>query len=443
MTIQRNNLLTQIIKAKHNSFIKILTGIRRCGKSYLLFNIFKTHLLEDGVQADHIIEIDLEHPVSADLINPIKLDNYIRSKLVSDGKMNYVLIDEIQYCGKALPEGFDLSKIHPDDRERMFVDFYRVLNGLRTTPNVDVYVTGSNSRLLASDVATEFRGRGYVIQVTPLSFAEFMPLRTSEQNPFKVIEEYLLYGGLPDCVLATSPESKEAYLKDLYTTIYLRDIVERYHLRNDFLLNKVIDIVMSDTATLTNPTKLANTARTAAGINASRNTVVQYLDHIADAFLISKAERFDVKGRRYLDYPVKYYATDTGLRNARINFRQPEFTHLMENAIYNELIRRGYSVDIGIVQRHDYSAGKHTIRQYEIDFVINRGPKQIYIQSAYSIPTAEKREQETFSLRHTGDSFKKVVITNDPFQTRTYDDTGIAYIGLLDFLLDPNSLETL
>mgnify|MGYP003296573876 CR=1 FL=1 len=443
MTIQRNNLLTQLIKAKHNSFIKILTGIRRCGKSYLLFNIFKTHLLEDGVQADHIIEIDLEHPVSADLINPIKLDNYIRSKLVSDGEMNYVLIDEIQYCGKALPEGFDLSKIHPDDRERMFVDFYRVLNGLRTTQNVDVYVTGSNSRLLASDVATEFRGRGYVIQVTPLSFAEFMPLRTSEQNPFKVIEEYLLYGGLPDCVLATSPESKEAYLKDLYTTIYLRDIVERYHLRNDFLLNKVIDIVMSDTATLTNPTKLANTARTASGINASRNTVVQYLDHITDAFLISKAERFDVKGRRYLDYPVKYYATDTGLRNARINFRQPEFTHLMENAIYNELIRRGYSVDIGIVQRHDYSAGKHTIRQYEIDFVINRGPKQIYIQSAYSIPTAEKREQETFSLRHTGDSFKKVVITNDPFQTRTYDDSGIAYIGLIDFLLDPNSLETL
>jgi predicted AAA+ superfamily ATPase len=443
MTIQRNNLLTQLIKAKHNSFIKILTGIRRCGKSYLLFNIFKTHLLEDGVQADHIIEIDLEHPVSVDLINPIKLDNYIRSKLVSDGKMNYVLIDEIQYCGKALPEGFDLSKIHPDDRERMFVDFYRVLNGLRTTPNVDVYLTGSNSRLLASDVATEFRGRGYVIQVTPLSFAEFMPLRTSEQNPFKVIEEYLLYGGLPDCVLATSPESKEAYLKDLYTTIYLRDIVERYHLRNDFLLNKVIDIVMSDTATLTNPTKLANTARTAAGISASRNTVVQYLDHIADAFLISKAERFDVKGRRYLDYPVKYYATDTGLRNARINFRQPEFTHLMENAIYNELIRRGYSVDIGIVQRHDYSSGKHTIRQYEIDFVINRGPKQIYIQSAYSIPTAEKREQETFSLRHTGDSFKKVVITNDPFQTQTYDNSGIAYIGLWDFLLDPNSLETL
>ena len=443
MTIQRNDLLNRLVEAKHNGFVKVLTGIRRCGKSYLLFNIFKTHLLEDGVPPDHIIEIDLEHPVTADLVNPIKLDRYIRSKLAHDGKMNYVLIDEIQYCGKALPEGFDLSRIHPDDRERMFVDFYRVLNGLRTTPNVDVYVTGSNSRLLASDVATEFRGRGHVIQVAPLSFAEFMPLRNSERNPFKVIEEYLLYGGLPDCVLAQSPAAKEAYLKDLYATIYLRDIVERYHVRNDLLLEKVIDIVMSDTATLTNPTKLANAAKTVAGIDASRNTVVQYLDHLADAFLISKAERFDVKGRRHLDYPVKYYATDTGLRNARINFRQPEFTHLMENAIYNELIRRGYSIDVGIVQRHDYSAGKHTIRQYEIDFVVNRGPRQMYIQSAYSIPTAEKREQETFSLRHTGDSFKKVVITNDPFQTRTYDDSGIAYIGLVDFLLDPHSLETL
>ncbi len=443
MTIQRNYLLNRLIEAKHNGFVKVLTGIRRCGKSYLLFNIFKHHLLEDGVQPDHIIEIDLEHPVITDLVNPIKLDSYIRSKLVSDGKMNYVLIDEIQYCGKALPEGFDLSRIHPDDRERMFVDFYRVLNGLRTTPNVDVYVTGSNSRLLASDVATEFRGRGYVIQVAPLSFAEFMPLRASERNPFKVIEEYLLYGGLPDCVLAQSPAAKEAYLKDLYATIYLRDIVERYHIRNDLLLEKVIDIVMSDTATLTNPTKLANATKTVAGINASRNTVVQYLDHLADAFLIRKAERFDVKGRRHLDYPVKYYATDTGLRNARLNFRQPEFTHLMENAIYNELVRRGYSVDVGIVQRHDYSSGKHKIQQYEIDFVVNRGPKQMYIQSAYSIPTAEKREQETFSLRHTGDSFRKVVITNDPFQTRTYDDNGIAYIGLIDFLLDPKSLEAL
>ncbi len=443
MTIQRNDLLQSLIAAKHNGFVKVLTGIRRCGKSYLLFNIFKAYLLENGVSPDHIIEIDLEHPVTADLVNPITLDSYIRSKLVSDGKMNYVLIDEIQYCGKALPEGLEISRIHPDDRERMFVDFYRVLNGLRTTPNVDTYVTGSNSRLLATDVATEFRGRGHVIHVAPLSFAEFMPLRASERNPFKVIEEYLLYGGLPDCVLAQSPAAKEAYLKDLYATIYLRDIVERYHIRNDMLLEKVIDIVMSDTATLTNPTKLANAAKTVAGIDASRNTVVQYLDHLADAFLISKVERFDVRGRRHLDYPVKYYATDTGLRNARINFRQPEFTHLMENAIYNELIRRGYSVDVGIVQRHDYSSGKHAIRQYEIDFVVNRGSRQMYIQSAYSIPTAEKREQETFSLRHTGDSFRKVVITNDPFQTRTYDDCGIAYIGLVDFLLDPRSLETL
>ena len=443
MIIQRNDLLTQLIKAKHNSFIKILTGIRRCGKSYLLFNIFKNHLLEDGVQADHIIEIDLEHPITADLINPIKLDNYIRSNLVSDGKMNYVLIDEIQYCGKALPEGFDLSIIHPDDRERMFVDFYRVLNGLRTTPNVDIYVTGSNSRLLASDVATEFRGRGHVIHVTPLSFAEFMPLRASEHNPFKIIEEYLLYGGLPDCVLTPSPDAKEAYLKDLYTTIYLRDIVERYHLRNDFLLEKVIDIVMSDTATLTNPTKLANTARTAVGFNASRNTVVQYLDHIQDAFLISKAERFDVKGRRHLDYPVKYYATDTGLRNARINFRQPEFTHLMENAIYNELIRRDYAVDVGVVEMFTTINGKRCRKRYEVDFVVNNGNMRFYIQSAWDIPDNEKREQETFSLRHIGDNFRKIVVTGNPYEKPWTDKNGITFMGIVPFLLDPKSLETL
>ena len=443
MVIQRDELLNRMVSAKHNGFVKILTGIRRCGKSFLLFNLFKNHLLDSGVPGDHIIEIDLEHPAMANLVNPIALDSYIRSKIANDGQMNYVLIDEIQYCGKAIPEGLDISRIHPEDRERMFVDFYRVLNGLRTTPNVDTYVTGSNSKMLSSDVATEFRGRGQIINVTPISFAEFMPLRASERNPFKVIEEYLLYGGLPECALASSNSERESYLKNLYQTIYVRDIVERYHLRNDMLLEKVIDVAMSDIAGLTNPTKLANAAKSAAGIPASRNTVANYLDYLVDAFLIRKAERFDVKRRRHLDYPVKYYATDTGLRNARINFRQPEFTHLMENAIYNELVRREYSVDIGVVQRDDRSSGRHELRQYEIDFIVNRGPKQMYIQSAYSISSAEKQEQETFPLRHTGDSFRKVVITNDPFQNRTYDDCGIAYIGLLDFLLDPKSLETL
>ncbi len=443
MNIARPNLLNRIIAAKHNGFVKILTGIRRCGKSHLLFTLFRQHLIDQGVEGDHIISVNLELKEFLHLRLPDALHEYIQSRLVHDGQWNYVFIDEIQLCKKALPRGLDISRIHPDDREDCYETFYTILSQLKNTPFVDVYVTGSNSKMLSSDVATEFRGRGQVINVTPLSFAEFMPLRALERNPFKVIEEYLLYGGLPECALAPSGIEKEAYLKNLYQTIYVRDIVERYRLRNDMLLEKVIDVTMSDIACLTNPTKLANAARSAAGISASRNTVADYLGHLEDAFLIRKAERFDVKGRRHLDYPVKYYATDTGLRNARVNFRQTELPHLMENAIYNELIRCGYSVDIGVVERWNRNPDGRELRQYEIDFVVNSGPRQIYIQSAYSMPTAEKREQETFPLRQIRDSFKKVVITNDPLQPKTYDDCGIAYIGLLDFLLDPKSLETL
>jgi len=443
MEIKRTELANKLIAAKGSNFIKIITGIRRCGKSYLLFNIFKRHLLESGVPEDHIVEIDLEHPVIADLVNPIELDKYLRSKIVADGQMNYILIDEIQYCGKALPKGLDLSHIHPDDRKRMFVDFYRVLNGLRTTPNVDTYVTGSNSRLLASDIATEFRGRGQVIQATPLSFAEFHAFKGDSANPYDTIREYLVFGGLPECVLCSSEEEKRAYLKNLYNTIYIRDIVERNKIKNEALLERVIDITMSSVASLTNPSKLANAIQTVMGVKTNQPTVARYLKMLEDAYLVSKANRYDVKGRHYLDYPAKYYAADTGLRNARLNFRQTEPTHLMENAIYCELARRGYPVDVGVVMQSASENGKHELRQYEIDFVVNSGPRQMYIQSAYSIPTAEKCEQETFSLRHTGDSFRKVVITNDPFQTRTYDNDGIAYIGLIDFLLDPHSLETL
>lgn len=443
MEIDRTQLADMLIAAKGSNFIKVITGIRRCGKSYLLFNIFKRHLLKSGVPEDHIIEIDLEHPVIANLVNPIELDKYIRSKIVADGQMNYVLIDEIQYCGKALPSGLDISHIHPDDRERMFVDFYRVLNGLRTTPNVDTYVTGSNSRLLSSDIATEFRGRGQVIQVTPLSFAEFHAFKGDATDIYGCFKEYLMFGGMPECVLHSTEEEKRAYLKDLYSTIYIRDMVERNRIKNEQILERVIDIAMSSVGSLTNPSKLAHAIQSAMGIKTNQPTVARHLKMIEAAYLVSKANRYDVKGKHYLDYPAKYYATDTGLRNARLNFRQTEPTHLMENVIYCELVRRGYPVDVGVVMQNTSRNGKHELRQYEIDFVVNHGPKQMYIQSAYSIPTAEKREQETFSLRHTGDAFRKVVITNDPFQNRTYDDNGIAYIGLIDFLLDPHSLETL
>ena len=443
MKINREELLNQLISAKDNNFVKIITGIRRCGKSYLLFNLFKQHLLKDGVKKDNIIEIDLEKDENESLTDPIELGKYIRKKTPKNRGRFYVLIDEIQKCRKVLPPGVDLSRVHPDDRESAYVTFYSVLNALRSSPHIDAYVTGSNSKLLISDVATEFRGRGQIIQATPLSFAEYRSFRASEINPLAVLQEYMRYGGLPECALKATPEEKERYLRDLYSSIYIKDIVERNKIQNVGLLETVIDIAMSNIAGLTNPTKLTHIIQSSIDAKATRPTIVKYLGYLKNAFLLYEAARYDVKGRHYLNYPIKYYATDPGLRNARINFRQTEPTHLMENVIYCELIRRGYPVDVGVVMLESRQDGMHQTKQYEIDFVINRGPRQIYIQSAYSIPTAEKREQETFSLRHTGDSFKKIVITNDPFQTRTYDDSGIAYIGLLDFLLDPNSLETL
>ena len=443
MKINREELLNQLISAKDNNFVKIITGIRRCGKSYLLFNLFKQHLLKGGVKKDNIIEIDLEKDENESLTDPIELGKYIRKKTPKNRGRFYVLIDEIQKCRKVLPPGVDLSRVHPDDRESAYVTFYGVLNALRSSPHIDAYVTGSNSKLLISDVATEFRGRGQIIQATPLSFAEYRFFRASEINPLTVLQEYMRYGGLPECALKATPEEKERYLRDLYSSIYIKDIVERNKIQNVGLLETVIDIAMSNIAGLTNPTKLTNIIQSSIDVKATRPTIVKYLGHLKNAFLLYEAARYDVKGRHYLNYPIKYYATDPGLRNARINFRQTEPTHLMENVIYCELIRRGYPVDVGVVMLESRQDGTHQTKQYEIDFVINRGPRQIYIQSAYSIPTAEKREQETFPLRHTGDSFKKIVITNDPFQTRTYDDSGIAYIGLLDFLLDPKSLETL
>jgi len=443
MIIKRDQYVNRLIAAKHDNFIKVIVGIRRCGKSYLLFNLFKQHLLDSGVGRDHIIEIDLEHPETADLVNPIELDKYIRSKITADGKMNYILIDEIQYCGKAIPEGLDISRIHPDDRERMFVDFYRVLNGLRTTPNVDVYVTGSNSRMLASDVATEFRGRGETIHVFPLSFAEFTPLRADARDYHSMLREYLMFGGLPECVLKPDESLKKEYLANLCKTIYLRDVQERNKIRNTALLENLFDVAMSNVGGLMNPTKFANAIQTVAGIPANHVTVKKHLEFLQEAYLLSMAKRYDVRGRHYLDYPAKYYAMDTGIRNVHMNFRQYEHTHLMENAIYNELIRRGYAVDVGVAIVETAHANVREKRQHEIDFVVNRFSERIYIQSAWMIPDEEKRRQETFSLRHTGDSFRKIVVTGDPYEKPWMDENGITFMGIVPFLLDPRSLETL
>ena len=443
MTIKRDKLLEKLIRAKHNGFVKILTGIRRCGKSFLLFRLFKDHLLQSGVPKDHIIEVDLEADQSKHLRRPDRLATHLRSQVIHDNQRSYILIDEIQLCKAYLPEDIDLSRIHPDDRKDCYIKFYGVLSEFKTMPNVDVYVTGSNSKMLASDVSTEFRGRGQIIPVTPLSFDEFFQLHRNASNPYVAMNDYLIYGGLPECVMTDAKTDKESYLKNLYQTIYLKDIIERRHLHGDTILNSMIDLTMSNVGCLTNPTKLANAVQTILGTSCSRNTIVKYLDYFTDSFLIAQAKRFDVKGNRYLDYPVKYYASDTGLRNARLNFRQIEHTHLMENVIYNELLRNGYSVDVGSLVHATTTNGRHTYNTHEIDFVVNRGYERIYIQSAWMIPDAEKMAQETFSLKHTGDNFRKVVIDGSPMAIKHIDNDGIGHIGLLDFLLDPKSIETL
>lgn len=442
MTIQRDLLLQRLVEARHNGFIKIISGIRRCGKSYLLFTLFKRHLIKSGVRKDHIIEVDLEITTANPLLNPMILLSHVKERIKRDSSWTYVFIDEIQNCQKVLPPGTDLNLIHPDDRESAYVTFYSVLSELRTMPRVDVYVTGSNSKMLISDVATVFRGRGQTIQVTPLSFAEFVSVRKGHDMQ-EIFNEYLTFGGLPRCVLAKSDAERKAYLSELYRTIYLRDIMERNKIRNPGVMESLIDVVMSSVGGLTNPNKITATINSTAGIKTNAVTISSYLGYLANAFLIGKADRYDVKGRRYLESPSKYYAVDTGLRNARINFRQNEQTHLMENAIYCELIRRGYSVDVGVVQHESRTSGKHEIRQYEIDFVVNKADERIYIQSAYAIPDSEKRAQETFSLLHVNDSFRKLVITGNLYEKPWRDDNGISFIGIVPFLMDPNSIETL
>ena len=442
MTIKRDMLLKRVIDAKHNDFVKIITGIRRCGKSYLLFNLFKRHLVKSGVRKDHIIEIDLENTSAKPLQNPITLLSYIKRRIKKDGRWTYVLIDEIQDCQKVLPPGIDLNRIHPDDRESAYVTFYSVLSELRTMRRVDVYVTGSNSKLLISDVATVFRGRGQSIQVTPLSLAEFIPLRKGREFQ-AIFNEYLTFGGLPKCVLFKSDAERKAYLDDLYRTIYLKDIIERNSIRTPETIERLLDVVMSGIGGLTNPSRISDTMNTVAKLNTNPTTIGKYLGFLKNAFLVGEAKRYDVKRRRHLESPCKYYATDTGLRNARVNFRQNEQTHLMENVIYVELIRRGYSVDVGVVHLETRASGKHEIRQYEIDFVVNLADERIYIQSAYAIPDSEKRAQETFSLRHVNDNFRKVVITGNLHEKPWRDENGITFIGIMPFLLDPHSLETL
>ena len=443
MIIQRDLILKRLIQAKSHNLIKILVGMRRCGKSFLLFTIFKQHLLDCGIAPDHIIEIDLESDDFLFCRDAITLGKEIRARLPSDNLPCYVLIDEIQLAEPILPEGTNLSRFRPEDRQNAYISFYHVLNGLLKRDNVSTYVTGSNAKLLSSDVATEFRGRSEIIEINPLSFAEFYPIMKGTAEFKEIIDAYFIFGGLPECALLKTDEEKSIYLENLIRTIYLKDVAERHHLKNDNLLSVLTDTAMSNIGCLVNPTKLANTVTSAWKIKTNHVTIAKYLSYLEDAFLVHKSKRYNIKGNKHLSCPFKYYATDTGIRNAKINFRQIEPSHLLENVIFNELMRRGYSVDVGMVTTNPVINGTRTQVTSEIDFVINKASERIYVQSAFSIPDPEKREQETYSLRHVRDSFRKIVITGDPYEKPWMDKNGIIFMGLKAFLLDPNSLNTL
>ena len=416
MDIKRDKYLNDLINRMHNGMIKVVTGIRRCGKSYLLFNIFKNYLLEQGVPASHIIMIELDQRKNKKYRDPDVILDYIESLIEEDGQY-YIMLDEVQ----------------------MLQEFEEVLNSLLHIRNADVYVTGSNSKFLSKDVITEFRGRGDEIHIYPLTFKEFM--EAYDGDMYHGWAEYVVYGGLPLTVTMKTEEQKISYLTNLFKETYLRDIIERYHIEKIQELEDLINILASSIGSLTNPPKLEATFKSVIQSTISLNTIRQYIEYLEDAFIINKANRYNVKGRKYIGTPLKYYFEDVGLRNARLGFRQVEETHLMENVIYNELRSRGYSVDVGMVEKRGVNKdGKEYRSQLEIDFVANLGSKRYYIQSAFSMPTEEKRIQEKASLVNINDSFKKIIIVKDIVNV-TRDEDGITTMSIYDFLLKENSLE--
>ena len=437
--IKRGFYVEKLMSRRMNGFVKVITGVRRCGKSYLLDKLFRQRLLEDGVKGTQIISVDLDDKAYVELRNPLKLDEYVRKKIKRGKQTYYVFIDEIQQSHKILPPGIDLEQIAPEDRESAYVTFHDVLNGWRKFENVDVYVTGSNSKMLSNDIATNFRDRGQVIHVWPLSFAEYFPV-SGLMDKMEAFRRYLTWGGMPAAARMADGEERAAYLKRLYTEVYFKDIIERHSIREDLVLSNLVDILSSDIGSLTNPHRIGDTMNSLWKIHPSDHTLQNYIGYLEDAFLFSHARRFEVKGRRYLDSPMKYYSTDLGLRNARLNFRDTDPSHPMENVIYNELLRRGYSVDVGVVPivTRD-KEGKQVQKQHEIDFVINRGNDKIYIQSAYQLPTKEKELQETASLRGTGDYFKKIVIT-EGYGEPMADQDGIIRMGIIPFLMNEGSV---
>lgn len=433
MIIKRDEYLNQLLAKRWNGKVKIITGIRRAGKSFLLSTLFKDRLIEEGVGADDFIIIDLDRKSDVKYRNPNTLYDYVMDRTRDSSRKFYILIDEIQLSYRVKNDDIDESLVPEEDRDMLYTTFYDILNDLMARPNLDVYVTGSNSKMLSKDIATNFRDRGSEIKVFPLSFAEYLSVTDKEKAD--AFEEYMMYGGMPLAVLEPDEKEKRKYLQGLFTNVYIKDIVERYKLKDDSILSPLVDALSSAIGSLTNSTRLANTAGSTIGKNPSHNTIKNYLEYLEDAYLFQCAKRWDVKGRKYFDTIQKYYAMDLGLRNARLNFRQMERSHLMENMIYNELVRRGYSVDVGIVELSRVIDGKRKMSQYEIDFVVNIGNSKVYIQSALNVDTPEKKAQETFSLKNTDDFFRKIVVLDGNSKMWT-DEDGVTYIGVIPFLLE-------
>ena len=415
MEIKRDYYLKKLIEAKNDGLIKTVTGLRRCGKSYLLNTIFYNYLIEEGVKEDHIIKVALDDTDNEELLNPKNLSKYVKEKII-DKDTYYVILDEIQ----------------------VVENFEGVLNGLLRITNIDIYVTGSNSKFLSSDIITEFRGRGEDIKIYPLSYYEFMSVY--EGDKFDGWIEYITYGGLPLVVSMNTDERKASYLKTQQKNVYINDVIERNDIKNDAKLVSLVEIISSSIGSLSNPKKLSDTFKSTAGLNIDPKTISLYLKYLEEAFLIEKTERYDVKGKKYMSTPYKFYFSDLGIRNSFINFRQLEETHIMENVIYLELKRRGYNVDVGVIELKERTEKEYTYKQLEVDFIANKGNNKIYIQSAFSMPTEEKLNQEERPLLKINDAFKKIIIVKD-YIKRTRNENGIITMSIFDFLLDPDSLD--
>lgn len=416
MEIRRDIYLNKLISKKHNGLIKVVTGMRRCGKSYLLFNLFKEYLVNEGVNENHIIEIAFDSFENRKYRDPEVLFPYLMEK-IADNEMYYVLLDEVQ----------------------MLDDFESVLNSLGRKKNVDVYVTGSNAKFLSKDIITEFRGRGDEVHMYPLTYSEFMSVYDGDKQ--EGWRDYVLFGGIPLVLGFETADQKSDFLKSLFEETYISDITGRNNIRNKAELEELLNILSSAIGTLSNPSKLSATFKSVKNKSISKDTIIKYIDYLKDSFLIDSAIRYDIKGKKYINTPSKYYFTDLGLRNARLNFRQVEETHAMENIIFNELKVRGYNVDVGVVVMNEVDKnGKKIRKQLEVDFVCNKGSKRFYIQSAYALPDKEKMEQEQRSLVNTGDGFKKIIITKDAVAP-LYNDEGILVMSVFDFLLNPDSME--